>query len=1117
MRKKVFLCSLALLISIHSIGQPSQSTEILTASRISVPPGPNASSLGKYADIPVSYYSGLPSISVPLYVIETKSLKLPISLNYHASGVRVNETASWVGLGWSLSGGGSISRTVRGADDFKSNSFQNSPYSASDIINSQVLTNLASKAIIDSQPDIFYYSLPGESSKFFPKDTCTFDRGNCNYCDVPLTGKSIQFGIGGNEVWRVVSQEGVEYYYGIIGNYGGVDVTNSHRVDLDETYVSAWHLAKIVSPNKNDSILFEYESESFYYSDGTSQVSYSYSWGSQQWCYNVPGASFASTGVTMQQSRLSKITATNLTVFFDENLAQREDLPGSYALEKITIATPNASKIYKLDYSYFDNNVNDGDPSARKRLRLETVTESAQLGNETKPPFRFYYNTETLLPPRGSFQQDHWGFHNSNPIETLVPKFPANFGHIFFPFEDGGSRDADSIKSLSGILKRMVYPTGGFTEFEYETHDYSMASDQSPMEHVEKKLMAIKSNSIERDTTFTLLNPTTVKIVSSIDCRQRSTPDPFIGSVSIQGVDAGVYSLSLAVEGSTSDSSLFKQTYQMLPPGTYSLVATISDDLSGQIQYTAEISLTFFEPYPAIQKRAGGARIKKITDFDDTNGTKTRLFEYKLENGFSSGVLVATPNYIGEYETKFNVPGAGQHIPAVDSCGFMTFNSISNTQGVTKGSHIGYKRIVVRYGLNGENGSSIYKYTSADEYPNINGADNDYQRGLLTSETHFDAFGKKVKKTDTHYNVAIQGEETFTKSYKIEVKKSGASAVDTEFLLTAVFDQSSWLNRSESTDSTFNGGKFLVTNEILRYTNSIHKLPTIRQVKNSTNEDFISITKFPGDMPSSDIYNKMVFKNMSALPVEIQTWKKNLASDSVLISSKLTDYSLEGNFVYPFSEKSFLQSAPVTFTYFITHPQDYEVQNKINAYDDFGNIIEYETKLGVKTVLVWGYSHTLLSAQIIGASLNQVYHNNFEEEGNSGNDDSRTGHKSYVGTFSKILTNVPVGTYHLTYWAKTTLSSPWVQVTNAVSQSVAGSYTINLSGYAQVDDVRFYPQGAQMVTQTYDPGIGVTSKTDANGVTTYYLYDKFWRLQYILNEKQEVVKKIEYNYKQNGY
>ena len=80
-------------------------------------PSPTASSLGKYADIPVSYHTGVPNISVPLYTINEGDLSLPISLSYHAAGIRVDEISSPIGLGWSLNAGGMISRTINGGPD----------------------------------------------------------------------------------------------------------------------------------------------------------------------------------------------------------------------------------------------------------------------------------------------------------------------------------------------------------------------------------------------------------------------------------------------------------------------------------------------------------------------------------------------------------------------------------------------------------------------------------------------------------------------------------------------------------------------------------------------------------------------------------------------------------------------------------------------------------------------------------------------------------------------------------------------------------------------------------------------------------------------------------------
>src|SRR5579871_878455 len=95
---------------------------------------PEAASLSKFGNIPVSYCTGIPSISIPIYTINIGSIKLPISLDYHAGGIKVDETSSSVGLGWALSGVGMISRSVVGLPDDQSHGFIGAP-NAADVAN----------------------------------------------------------------------------------------------------------------------------------------------------------------------------------------------------------------------------------------------------------------------------------------------------------------------------------------------------------------------------------------------------------------------------------------------------------------------------------------------------------------------------------------------------------------------------------------------------------------------------------------------------------------------------------------------------------------------------------------------------------------------------------------------------------------------------------------------------------------------------------------------------------------------------------------------------------------------------------------------------------------------
>jgi YD repeat-containing protein len=51
-----------------------------------------------------------------------------------------------------------------------------------------------------------------------------------------------------------------------------------------------------------------------------------------------------------------------------------------------------------------------------------------------------------------------------------------------------------------------------------------------------------------------------------------------------------------------------------------------------------------------------------------------------------------------------------------------------------------------------------------------------------------------------------------------------------------------------------------------------------------------------------------------------------------------------------------------------------------------------------------------------------------------------------------------------------------------------------------------------MVTFTYDPIVGITSKADENNIITYYHYDAAGRLSFVKDSKGNTIKKIDYKY-----
>lgn len=87
---------------------------------------PNEWSFFKYVDNPVGLYHGNPDVSIPLYTIRDGSVEIPIALRYNTSGIRVEEEAGWVGLGWNLNLDGYIVCQIVDGDDYRDDTFESS-------------------------------------------------------------------------------------------------------------------------------------------------------------------------------------------------------------------------------------------------------------------------------------------------------------------------------------------------------------------------------------------------------------------------------------------------------------------------------------------------------------------------------------------------------------------------------------------------------------------------------------------------------------------------------------------------------------------------------------------------------------------------------------------------------------------------------------------------------------------------------------------------------------------------------------------------------------------------------------------------------------------------------
>lgn len=445
-----------------------------------VPPSPNASALLEYANVPVNYYNGLPSIDVPLYDLPGRQLSVSISLSYHASGIKVQDVASSYGLGWNLNAGGAITRVVRGLPDHWINGFGNNVTADPAVVGATDIFEAHWKMtidLLDGQPDIFYFNFMGRTGSF----VLDYDGDPVL---IPYQNLEIKPAIGPKGIghWEIIDENGTKFTFG--DTPASVEKTSKNTMDEFEIYntnneyefESTWYLSKARSAF-NDEVTFTYspgaQMEYYYYSEIIETTDEFV-----DACYHPENRNTRIRILTPKY--LNEITTSQGKIKFTflGTGTQRQDLTNGKYLDKVEIKDLSSQivKSYFFEYDYFDANLsiplrpNCNDQECR-RLKLVAIRENLR----TNPiNFRhFKYNNNRHLPPRHETFLDHWGYFNysglfNDPIcgDVTVWRMPAiNDGNIS---TSGLSKSPNYESAQANILTEIELPTGGSTKFEYE-------------------------------------------------------------------------------------------------------------------------------------------------------------------------------------------------------------------------------------------------------------------------------------------------------------------------------------------------------------------------------------------------------------------------------------------------------------------------------------------------------------------------------------------------------------------------------------------------------------------------------------------------------------------------
>jgi 20S proteasome alpha/beta subunit len=1114
-------------------------------------PSPNASSLGQYADLPVNLYTGIPKIDIPIYELKGRSMTVPISISYHAGGNNVASIASWVGLGWSLQAGGVVTRSVRGEPDeegylYMRNGYNNPGDLSQGTTPASVDTNNVQGVVSgeqDSDPDVFMFSALDRSYKFIFLGNGTI--ATQPYSNVKITVSS-DF-----STFTIILEDGRKLVFGGGNNYTEWTTYSSSsqgKVFGGGNFISAWYLQSITSAT-GETINFTYNTvaSGSYNIENTVFTDYCRVGTSSPTRPAVSG--FNRYSATQLSLATIESDLCRVEVYRDSSMT-RKDISGGSAIGAIKVFSKQAGKYiawYKFQHAYstaVNSNSFDTDTTYNARLHLTGMQQLLVTDSSVQKTWTFKYNPNNL-PGRHSYAQDHWGFYNGATGNTNLMPGNLQFSPGSYPW---ANRNPDSVSMMAEMLTQINYPTGGYSSFTYEPNSIPVTGPVygGVGDNIHLYLTYNQSN-FKNTQTDTLHVPYAQYMtynfrgVFSTEYMADYGSSTTLASVVIKDslgniLTNGAISLNKTQSGNTYTNTVY------FNPGTYYLtVSSISPqgdfgDVNSNVDLTSTYGYQGLVGYNTHNKWIGGLRIQSIVDNDSVAGNiKPRYFKY-------SNALVMNPIDSTSYLStqNDNVYGSGglqnQYQYYVRSSALKF--GLSDIQGGTAA----YGTVTTQYGLNGSNGYTVSQFTTPADwniasslgfpYPYV--STRDFERGLLLQQTDYTAGGQPVKQVTNTFNYIPKGKITAFKAAYTNMMDGPASYTTLSQVVTRIFYSvyTEAIQKTSTVEKSYNTatGDSLSKTTWFYYDDAANVNPTRSLTFNSKGDSVTTYERSALEM--NDINNSiplsasaiaaldtMVARNMVGTPVETEKY-----THSVLTTKVLTNFRLEPG-GWPLVDNVEVQNAGNTLETRIYFPR----------YSVKGNLLEQLKSAGEKHDYIWDYQSTYPVAEVINGDSVSIAYTSFEADGTgnwsipTGGRDSTTkpitGRKSYVtGNGAISIGGLSASrTYIVSYWS--TGGSYTVSGSTATKQGkTEGSWTyyehtvtavtgITVSGTTgNIDELRLYPQGAQMKTYTYEPLVGITSECDINNRITYYLYDGLERLWMVEDQDRNILKEICYTF-----
>jgi YD repeat-containing protein len=1058
-----------------------------------IPSAPNAAELSKYGTLDVGLQTGSLNFKIPIYTIEGNQWSMPIDLQYSTSGVKVDQIASRVGLGWILNAGGVVTRNVNGKpDEFSTRSTLPANWQNLDQSFMNYLEGVASNSWSgdDTEPDEFSYNFNGYSGKFILDAS-----GNVIMMPHNNLKASFTFNNSSSSSIKIVTPDGSQYFFQDMEFTSSNSLVAGSTQTIASAIPTSWYLSKVILPNLEE-VNFTYQNQAYSYISSISEtITQSIDAENQNPCPSLQCAIInndetASLNlIFLAGRRLSKINFRSFEANFE--YIDRLDLPSSSSShendEKLLsrILFKNNNKVLKsFDFSYqygissnYFSSFYGTETSLKYRPYLQLLAQKNNIGGLIGNHI-FTYNDINGLPARLSYSQDMFGYFNGKLNPVLIPKPESALDQQRF-WKATADRSPDFLSTLKGSLTKIQYPTGGTDSIAYSLNDYYTTKQVISRENTSLSVPRTNTVSpiIKTSNAFSTTNGQTAHLTASMLIEMGSdgsSPyDPIMDlsrvEVIRQSDGAQIYSKMLKA-GENID-----QDFGQMAPGTlYILKLTCyvpNLKCSASIAYdVSSSSVPYTETIP-------GLRVSKLLSrSDNTSPLIVKKYYYATLSDLtkSSGNVGIRPLMLKEAKS-YNSGGCSDQTTGVLAyypCKNMVAysSSLTNLYSYSQ-NYVYYENVTEGLGEDFDDGGIQHTYFVKRDGLSIPILGNSATLGLKLSNSGFVNGLEKEQLVFKKKDGAFYNLKRTVSSFKTDtISRIEAYSINKDFSYPLHYTPirpeefegfniqkyklySGWVRKDSTIVYDYNqDGSILLSKTGYQYPNVLHTQIGKETILTSDGLAREVNYKYPHEMVSlgrdpNGIYQGMIARNMIS-PVVEQTIVKNGKT------------SLERrNFIQPFSNIYVPGSVDALNTVSNTD----ETRIRYEAYDNKGNPLSLAQEKGAKINYIWSYNGQYPIAEIKNADYSSVI--------------SALGGGAAITAFS---------------------------IKPSPTTAEINSFLANL---------RSSLPDAQISTFVYDPLVGLISQTDAKGQTTFYEYDEFQRLKNVKDQNGNILKNNIYHYK----